>query len=375
MNAFTELDPKVRTNLSRLDIVVPTYERQEYALRLMRYWSGTGARVFVLDGSKNAIATHSLVDLGDDIVYLHRPVSYQERLLEATRLVSREFQMMMADDELYLPSAVSGAITHLDAYPKHWGATGKVALFYCDSNGVIGEEWYTGYGNYPPLALTSSQKDRARSYEVPHYAMLGVIRSSYWRDLWELIFRHRYTCPYAYEAMFHMSAPYIGVTWVIDELLWLRSVETDENVSDSWDRRMTLHDWFDDPNFGKERLLWEESVAGIVRRFAETPLPEVDVRETAQFIIGRQIAGSRPKTYTWTRKQRIHRAIRSLTPQAVRDVMKVLLPRRVLRAMGYSSRPLLDVAREMMSRGTRVDLDQLSATMDVVRDFHRNRNR
>jgi len=370
MTVFLNVSEDQRRELSRLDVVVPTYNRQKYALRLMRYWSGTGARLLVLDGSDQAIEPEHLAGLERNVEYVHLPVSYQERFRHAVGLVSREFQMMMSDDELYLPSAVAAAIKHLDEHPEQWGATGRVVRFYCKNANVIGEEWYTGYGNYPDRALTVDQVERARSFEVPHYAMLGVIRGDHWRDLWSIIFRHDYTCPYAYEAMFHMTAPYIGITWVIDELLWLRSAETEENVSSSWDRRMTLHEWFDDPTYRAERTRWEESVASIIRRFADSPMSESGVLELVRFIIDRQLAGSRPKTYTWTLGQRVHRLMRPMIPQVLRTLMKYALPRPVLRNFGYSANPLLEVANGMSDRGVRVDTDQLKTTVELIRDFH-----
>ena len=373
MSVFTSLSDDVRQLLSRLDIVVPTYNRPEYALRLMRFWSGTGARVLVLDGSDQAIDSHLIAELGKNIEYLHLPMSYQERFRYATGIVSREFQMMMSDDELYVPSAVASAIEHLDENPAHWAATGRVIRFYCKNGNVLGEEWYTGYNNYVQSALVADQVQRAYQFEVPHYAMLGVIRGDHWRDLWSTIFRHDYTCPYAYEAMFHMTAPYIGITWVIDELLWLRSAETDENVSPTWNRRMPLHEWYDNEEYRGERLLWEQSVAAIITRFAGTPRTQAEVSEIASFIINRQLAGSRPKSYTWTPGQRMHRTLRRVTPQAIRTVLKSVLPTRALRRLGYSANSLIEVAESMSNRGVSVDAQQLRETVECIRDFHEAR--
>jgi glycosyltransferase domain-containing protein len=375
MSIFPNLPDDVLQQLGRLDVVVPTYNRQDYALRLMRYWSGTGVRVFVLDGSADPIAIEALADLGSESVYMHRPVSYQKRLHEAAGLATREYVMMMSDDELYLPSAVASAIDHLDDHPKQWAATGRVIRFYSKKNRVIGQEWYTGYDNYGDDALRLNQVDRTFQYEVPHYAMLGVTRGDHWRDLWEIVYRHDYTCPYAYEAMFHMTAPYIGITWVIDELLWLRSSETDENVLPSWNRRMPFHEWYDQDTFMHERKLWEQSVADIVAHFAEGSMSENQVLEVARFIINRQVAGSRPKTYTWTPGQRLHRFFRRLTPQMLRTAMKSLLPPQLLAKLGYVGQPLPEIAQDLQVRGVRVDLAQLERTVDFVRDFHAVRQR
>jgi hypothetical protein len=122
-------------------------------------------------------------------------------------------------------------------------------------------------------------------------------------------------------------------------------------------------------------LLWEQSIAEIVTRFAGAPMSESQVLEVAGFIINRQVAGSRPKSYTWTPGQRIHRFFRRLTPQVLRTAMKALLPPRVLGKLGYVGHPLVAVSHDMTARGVRVDSAQLETIVDFVRSFHAVRKR
>jgi len=46
--------------LNKMTIVIPTYERLEFALRNMNFWSGKQVQVFVLDGSKQKISDKEL---------------------------------------------------------------------------------------------------------------------------------------------------------------------------------------------------------------------------------------------------------------------------------------------------------------------------
>ena len=57
--------------LNKLSIVIPTFDRQKYALRSMKYWSDNGVpQVHVLDGSKEPIEQKYLEDLGENLFLL-----------------------------------------------------------------------------------------------------------------------------------------------------------------------------------------------------------------------------------------------------------------------------------------------------------------
>lgn len=360
-------------NLDRLELVVPTYERRDYALRLMEYWNNRYVHLIVLDGSTVPIAPHLLQSFGRNIEYYHLPVSYQERLKFGASIVQREFQAQMSDDEFYLPSALNSVIDYLDSHPKYWAATGKVVRFYWKSDKVYGQEWYNkGYSDYPESAKSLSQLARTKQFQMPHYMMLGVTRTTHWKNIWSQLYSNDYSCPYVYEATYQMIAPYVGLTDTINELLWMRSSETEENISGTWNRRLPLHVWFDDVQNASEVVAWKESIVKLLKVFASGEISQIDVEGIADFLIERQISGSRPKNYTWNRKQRIHRALRRLTPQGIRTLLKGYLPRKVLGRLGFSVVALSRVGVEMELSGIRVNAGELAEIIEIVNRFHSN---
>ena len=58
--------------LKDLSIVIPTYNRQQYALRNIHYWSNRGPEIHVLDGSALPVRDELLSSVGPNIHYHHR---------------------------------------------------------------------------------------------------------------------------------------------------------------------------------------------------------------------------------------------------------------------------------------------------------------
>src|SRR3989344_526322 len=100
--------------LSKLTLVIPTYNRQRYVLRNMRYWSGSMVTVHVLDGSEQAIPPQEMAELTANINYHNLPIPLLDRFRKAVGLVQTEYAALMADDEFFLPDALQACIRELE---------------------------------------------------------------------------------------------------------------------------------------------------------------------------------------------------------------------------------------------------------------------
>ena len=80
--------------LSKLTLVIPTYQRQRYALRNMRYWSGSEVTLHVLDGSEQPIPAEEMAGITANINYHHMPVSWIDRIEKAGNLVQTKYAAM-----------------------------------------------------------------------------------------------------------------------------------------------------------------------------------------------------------------------------------------------------------------------------------------
>ena len=100
--------------LSSLSIVIPTFNRQEYVLRTMRYWSDYDVTVHVFDGSQVPIDDHLISVMGSNINYHHMPCCLMERLNKSIEVVYTKYSKMMADDEFIIPSALESCIEEMN---------------------------------------------------------------------------------------------------------------------------------------------------------------------------------------------------------------------------------------------------------------------
>src|SRR3989344_4065841 len=97
--------------LSKLTLVIPTYNRQRYVLRNMRYWSGSMVAVHVLDGSEQPILAEEMVGLAANVNYHYLPIPILERLQRAVDLVQTEYVALLGDDEFFVPNALQACIS------------------------------------------------------------------------------------------------------------------------------------------------------------------------------------------------------------------------------------------------------------------------
>jgi len=134
--------------LQRLTLVIPTYERQDFVLRLMNYWLDKGPHLIILDGSAKPIEPARLDIFGSHIQYLHRPVGMYQRLLEALDLVQTEFAVLAGDDEFYVPSAVAACIKELDEDDGLVACCGRALGFSPKNQRVFGSPKYPRLEGY-----------------------------------------------------------------------------------------------------------------------------------------------------------------------------------------------------------------------------------
>jgi len=56
--------------LKNLTIVLPTYERQDYLIRFLNYWSDKQAQIIVMDGSKKSLHYEIIKNLSKNIKFM-----------------------------------------------------------------------------------------------------------------------------------------------------------------------------------------------------------------------------------------------------------------------------------------------------------------
>jgi glycosyltransferase domain-containing protein len=363
--------------LHKLTLFVLSYQRQNFAQRLMRYWSGQKPQVILIDGSKNPIEASQIRDLGDNIKYIHNPVGIYQRLRSGLSMISTEYVALAGDDEFYIPSALSACIKMLDEDKELVACCGRCLGFYPEKNQVLGTQVYprlSGYSVVDDDPLIRVQR-HMESYEVSQ--IYAVCRTKSWTQAFDQITLREFPVFAAGEIQFEMCMSFAGKSMVIPNLMWLRSIGentpiryTDTDASLNPSKRFTQwwrdnsnkkqHDEFIDIMIGAFSLLNEKSeynysaavIAGCEAfiSFAETyngllPLP----LRNLYFFLRRRLALVLPIGLKSRIKQLFRPAIEELS----------------------EPKTMLAAAEDLRASGVEIDFPALKEIEQVILDFHR----
>lgn len=370
--------------LSKLTLIIPTYNRQDYALRNMRYWSGSEATVHILDGSEKTIEHERLKDIEDNIYYHHFPVSVFARLEKVHELVKTKYVALLADDEFYVPSATEMSIAELESDPElvacHGQAIGKLlseSLIVHSSN----VDNYTLGCRKGKHDLTQDDPFERMITHMDNYApsaVYAVCRSNVWLPAIALACKRVFSCIHALELQFELSISFLGKTRAINELFLLRSAENPPNEKEN---TLHFHSWYMNPDFSEEVEDFLNITANALASVSEYD-PKV-IRKGLIMACKAYVEYCEKQFRENFQLQPSDRAIRKLLSQAVSQSKKMLikktiskLPNNILRGFPnkFSFCPYIKIAEGIESVGVHVDWDQLSAILKIVREFHNARN-
>jgi glycosyltransferase domain-containing protein len=238
--------------LSKVTIIIPTYERYNYALRNMRFWSDKDVTVHVLDGSAEKVGDNELSELGTNILYHHIPDDLITRHYFAKNLIDTKYVIYLSDDEIFIPSALAECVKYLDAHNETASCIGRVMGFKYENNNIVVTEKFT------PIKMT---EDKNRSFKkrlifkasnfLPS-TIFGLHRKNLFSTNLELIKNLPPTSPYTAEVLLEFSNSIHGQSKVIDKLMWLRSFENDPINNKDMKREIDLDFWYLKKDFKSE---------------------------------------------------------------------------------------------------------------------------
>ncbi len=211
--------------LSKLTLIIPTYKRQNFALRNMRYWSGRGVFVYVLDGSDTPIAQRNLEELSDNIQYHHIQVPLYERLRYAEDLVSTEYCSLLSDDEFFLPSGLEAAIQQLDQNQELVSCGGQAIGFFTSDKGILGRLKYPEFKDYSVEQDDAASRMYAHMLQYTPSTIYSVVRADVWKKAMQVTLLREYPVYAIPELQFELVVAFLGKSKLLDNLFWLRNCE------------------------------------------------------------------------------------------------------------------------------------------------------
>lgn len=353
---------------SELTVVIPTISRPLFVRRQVRYWSAFDAQVVILDGAQCPIDDPTLENLPSNIRYIHWPVKFNERLSRAHEFVTTEFACLLPDDEFFVPQGLNRAIQLLKTDGELIGVVGKVLYFFVDQGRFLCKRGYEEWKDFDNSSLTSF--DRVREVLPPnkaHKVQFGVFRSGQWKELFYECYRDFYSCGYLYERMLNLYSAVLGKTVVMDELLWMRSMENPPISSDAVPRddRGGMLGWADDPTMQSEVLHYVSKVQGLIERGAGITTAQAE--SAAQVFVYGGFEKHRQKIRASSQKRwpKFAKWLMNNSPKRLRLWAKRSLPAYALRGFDWAGYELDEIVKQLADRDVGFSIEDLQTIEEL----------
>ena len=361
--------------LSEVTIVIPTVSRPLCVLRQHEYWQDTDAQIVILDGASSPIAIPPILQ-SPNIRYIHTGTRFNERLATASQYVNTKYCALLPDDELFLVSGLRAAIHRLEQDATVIGCVGRNLYFFVDQQQFLVKDAYRDWLPFSDSAQTMAARlDEDLPPNKTHKAQFAVMRSAEWKLMFESSYRQFFSCGYTYERLLNLQRTVSGRTEILEDLLWMRSMEnppiSSENVPRVGGRDFVS--WAINPDFAGEVKLYREIARKIIHD-GGTSEAEAAMFEERFFVGGvhRQATKEARNRKKWSHRFRKIAFFR--TPKPLRLWAKRVLPDRMVRLTGWQGFDLDTMCESLASRGTKFSRPELDRVAELSLKLHHHAN-
>lgn len=221
---------------------MPTYNRHEYALRAIRFWSNTDAQLIVIDGTPDPLSSEVVKEFPDNITYISDSSSWTKRMKIGSEKSSTEFSALISDDEFFLPSSLIELIQVLDDQPSVVSAIGHVLRFYPYKQSVLYQYSYPEFKTASILEKEPTSRVQKHLHPYRVVSLYAVIRTDFFRkNIAVADVCSRFPNSASFEVGFEIANAYQGEIVVLPIVSWLRSNENPP----LWDSKtVSIFDWW-----------------------------------------------------------------------------------------------------------------------------------
>ena len=316
----------------------------------------------ILDGAKESTLLDLKEGLPPNIRYVNQPMRFNDRLSKASEFIETEFACLLPDDEFFLPQGLSAAINRLRTDDKLIGAVGKVLYFFVDQGRFLCKRGYEDWKNFDESSNTAlSRVVECLPPNKAHKVQFGVFRSEYWKELFTECYRDFYSCGYLYERMLNLYSAVLGKTVVMDELLWMRSMENPPISNDAVPRddRGGMLGWADDPEMQAEVNHYVSKVEHLIQK--GDGISTVQAHDAAQTFVYGGFEKHREKIRNTQRRMwpKIATRVMKSSPKSVRQWVKRRIPPKMLVGFDWAGYSITEITTQLVERGVTFSLEDL----------------
>ncbi|MBU78990.1 MAG: hypothetical protein CMD29_02555 [Flavobacteriales bacterium] len=361
--------------LKKLTIVIPSYNRQNYILRQIKFWKNKLVKVIILDGSLNPLDIFKN-EIPPNIYYIHDNSTIENRLKIAESMIKTSYSVLLSDDEFFIPSVLENCVLELEKNKEYSVCKGTAIAFDFLFNKVNGYPIYTKLENY---IVDQSKKEDRLNFHLGNYAMAvlwGVTRTNVFLKMLRAISKG----PYASAAVAEMTCSIIGA-WegkikVINELMWLRSFENDAIW---WSfGNLQFHYWSEMPQFRNEFKRFISSIVNEIKSENENHKEVHDniilgVKEYTRHC--NSLKSVNPKKFPKPSNSFIIKFYGStiVKIRVINKKMKFLIKRIIILLTGkdYWYKPIEELLNQIKNKNIKVSFKEVEKCIALINEHHK----
>jgi glycosyltransferase domain-containing protein len=358
--------------LSKLTLVIPTYNRQQYAVRNMQYWSGRGITLHVVDGSSQPIRENIINSFSENIFYHHLPIPLVDRLSFIMENLQTEYTSWCGDDEFYIASALEESINELDSNSDLVAVCGRSLGFYHKDSSVYGELVYPLMENYKLLQDNPFDRMITHFRNYTQTALYAVVRTNVWQQSFKAYTEHEFPLYAIGEYQFEMAVSYFGKSKVIPTLMWLRSQETTpiRGTDPSLNPKNRVHEWWLNPENGTMKEDFVQTMAETLDVGEQSNINKIKeaIKKSLDAYVEFSLDyfGERKGNFIWNTIRGFIRRIKLCNEMLFNSSNSM---------NEASDIQLSEVAQKLSQTGVSIDYKELKNIEKKVLDFHEHRIR
>lgn len=221
--------------LSKVTLVIFTFNRPEYVMRTILYWSKKNVNVLIMDGSNKPLDELYIKNFNQKTKYIYYPSSLCDRIEKSLDLFDTEFVLFHGDDEFFSPEAIESCIKELEKDKELVSCMGHCIMFEETNETLMARKHYSnliGYKIYENSPIERMVK-HMENYEQS--TIYGITRTNVWKNAMKLVSNQKLSVFAIEEYIFEMAVAFMGKSKVIPVLYWFRSNEN-SSINDNTNR-------------------------------------------------------------------------------------------------------------------------------------------
>ena len=264
----TEYDKNDYRYLSKLSIVIPTYNRQAFLFRQCTYWSGTGVTLILIDGSPTPLKTslQKKLEKFQNVTYLHSKTSLGKRLLKASKLITTPFTALCSDDDFITKSGAISSVKLLEKQPDLVACRGE-SIYASISKDKESVRYIPMRRRFKDFQATQDKIEDRLSYAFSDYngaSSHAIMLTNVWKKSWVEGYSKNYSTSNVSEYYQNIATYICGKVICIPSL---QMVHTNENgaINTPTDNRSLLFtEWLTSDKYKNERANFINDLSSLV---------------------------------------------------------------------------------------------------------------